>query len=346
MNELQQLNESHGLLLVFVNVLLEQIGLPVPAYPTLIVTGALAMQSKPLLGAGVLVAMVACLIADGLWYWAGKRYGGVLLKTICKISLSQDSCVRQGLTVYERVGPRAMLLSKFLPGAGALVTTVAGMNATPVWVFVRYSLAGSFIWAGSALLLGMLFSDALIPMLDWLSGYIPIAIVSVLAVLGLFIGWKYFKRRRLKTRTARVPRITVPELLALRDTDDAPVVIDVRPSFHAAVIEGIPGAVSISLEEPIAPWIERLGDVDMVFYCACPNELSAALLAEKLHAHGLTGARRSSAGWMPGRLRRCRLRCRAERRREFGIQPGVPAGMRLMWERACSRRVLQATDLC
>ena len=78
------------------------------------------------------------------------------------------------------------------------------------------------------------------------------------------------------------------ELLALRDTDDAPVVIDVRPSFHTAVIEGIPGAVSISLEEPIAPWIERLGDVDMVFYCACPNELSAALLAEKLHAHGLT----------------------------------------------------------
>jgi membrane protein DedA with SNARE-associated domain/rhodanese-related sulfurtransferase len=288
MNELQQLNESHGLLLVFVNVLLEQIGLPVPAYPTLIVTGALAMQSKPLLGAGVLVAMVACLIADGLWYWAGKRYGGVLLKTICKISLSQDTCIRQGLTVYERVGPRAMLLSKFLPGAGALVTTVAGMNATPIGVFVRYSLAGSFIWAGSALLLGMLFSDALIPMLDWLSGYIPVAIVSVLAVLGLFIGWKYAKRRRLKARTARVPRITVPELLALRDTVDAPVVIDVRPSFHAAVVEGIPGAVSISLEEPIAPWIERLGDVDMVFYCACPNELSAALLAEKLHGHGLT----------------------------------------------------------
>lgn len=119
MNELQQLNESHGLLLVFVNVLLEQIGLPVPAYPTLIVTGALAMQSKPLLGAGVLVAMFACLIADGLWYWAGKRYGGVLLKSICKISLSQDTCIRQGLNVYDRVGPRAMLLSKFLPGAGA-----------------------------------------------------------------------------------------------------------------------------------------------------------------------------------------------------------------------------------
>lgn len=189
MNELQQLNESHGLLLVFVNVLLEQIGLPVPAYPTLIVTGALAMQSKPLLGAGVLVAMLACLIADALWYWAGKRYGSVLLKSICKISLSQDTCIRQGLNVYERVGPRAMLLSKFLPGAGALVTTVAGMNATPFAVFMRYSLAGSFIWAGSALLLGMLFSDALIPLLDWLSGYLPIAIGAVLGLLGVFIAW-------------------------------------------------------------------------------------------------------------------------------------------------------------
>jgi membrane protein DedA with SNARE-associated domain/rhodanese-related sulfurtransferase len=288
MNELQQLNESHGLLLVFVNVLLEQIGLPVPAYPTLIVTGALAMQSKPLLGAGVLVAMVACLIADGVWYWAGKRYGGVLLKSICKISLSQDTCIRQGLNVYDRVGPRAMLLSKFLPGAGALVTTVAGMNGTPIATFMRYSLAGSFIWAGSALLLGMLFTDAIIPLLSLLASYLPIAIAGVLVALGLFIGWKYWKRRHLLAHTSKVPRITVPELLALRDTVDAPVVIDVRPKFHSAVVEGIPGAVSISLEEPLEPWIEQLTDVDMVFYCACPNELSAALLAQKLRAHGLT----------------------------------------------------------
>ena len=288
MNELQQLNESHGLLLVFVNVLLEQIGLPVPAYPTLIVTGALAMQSKPLLGAGVLVAMLACLIADGLWYWAGKRYGGVLLKSICKISLSQDTCIRQGLNVYDRVGPRAMLLSKFLPGAGALVTTVAGMNATPLPIFIRYSLAGSFIWAGSALLLGMLFTDAILPLLDWLTGYLPLAIGCVVAALAVFISWKYWKRRRLLARTSQVPRISVPQLLALRDTVDAPVIIDVRPKFHTAVIEGIPGAVSISLEEPLEPWVEKLADVDMVFYCACPNELSAALLAQKLRAHGLT----------------------------------------------------------
>jgi membrane protein DedA with SNARE-associated domain/rhodanese-related sulfurtransferase len=288
MNELQQLNESHGLLLVFVNVLLEQLGLPVPAYPTLIVTGALAMQSKPLLGAGVLVAMLACLIADALWYWAGKHYGGVLLKSICKISLSQDTCIRQGLNVYERVGPRAMLLSKFLPGAGALVTTVAGMNATPFSLFIRYSLAGSFIWAGSALLLGMLFSDALIPMLDWLTGYLPLAIAAVLGAFALFIAWKYWKRQRLLRRTAKVPRISVPELLALREGDSAPVVIDVRPKFHTALVEGIPGALSISLEEPLEPWVSQLGDVDMVFYCACPNELSAALLAEKLRARGLT----------------------------------------------------------
>ncbi|NBB13665.1 VTT domain-containing protein [Pseudomonas sp. SLFW] len=288
MNELQQLNESHGLLLVFVNVLLEQIGLPVPAYPTLIVTGALAMQSKPLLGAGVLVAMFACLIADTLWYFAGKRYGGVLLKSICKISLSQDTCIRQGLNVYDRVGPRAMLLSKFLPGAGALVTTVAGMNATPFALFMRYSLAGSFIWAGSALLLGMLFTDAIIPLLGWLTGYLPLAIGSVLLALGLFIGWKYWKRRRLMKRTSKVPRITVPQLLALRDTDDMPLIIDVRAKLHTAVVEGIPGALSISLEEPLDPWLDQLSDVDMVFYCACPNELSAALLAEKLRARGLT----------------------------------------------------------
>jgi membrane protein DedA with SNARE-associated domain/rhodanese-related sulfurtransferase len=288
MNELQQLNETHGLLLVFVNVLLEQLGLPVPAYPTLIVTGALAMQSKPLLGAGVLFAILACVIADSVWYWAGKHFGGTLLKSICKISLSQDTCVRQGLTVYQRVGPRALLLSKFLPGAGALVTTVAGMNGTPFGTFLRYSTAGSFIWAGSAILLGMLFSDAIMPILDWMSRYLPLAIGGVVAALAAFIAWRYWKRRRLLWRTAQIPRITVPELLALRETDDAPVIIDVRPSFHVTDQQGIPGALAIGLEEPLAPWVAELGNVDLVIYCACPNELSAALLAERLRAAGLT----------------------------------------------------------
>lgn len=288
MTDLQQLSESHGLLLVFLNVLLEQLGLPIPAWPTLIVAGALAMQSQSLLGANVLLAMLACLLADTAWYWAGRRYGGTLLRSVCKISLSQDTCVRQGLNLYGKIGPRALLVSKFLPGAGALVTTVAGMSRTPYAVFLRYSLAGSFIWSGSALLIGLLFSDALTVVLDWLARYAALAGIGIAAALALFIAWKYAKRIHLLRRTALIPRISVAELLARQDSDGIqPVILDVRPSFNGG-IRGIPGAIAVSLEDPLDELVESLEDAEVIIYCACPHELSAALLAEKLGKHGLT----------------------------------------------------------
>ena len=90
MDTLLALIQQYGLAFVFVNVLLLQAGLPVPAYPTLIITGALAAKGGAPLWALVLVAIVAALIADMIWYTAGRRFGTGVLKTICRISLSPD----------------------------------------------------------------------------------------------------------------------------------------------------------------------------------------------------------------------------------------------------------------
>ncbi len=72
MEQLLSLIQHYGLAFVFVNVLLLQAGLPVPAYPTLIITGALASRGGASLPALVGVAIVAALIADIAWYVAGR----------------------------------------------------------------------------------------------------------------------------------------------------------------------------------------------------------------------------------------------------------------------------------
>lgn len=93
---------NYGLSFVFLNVLLDQIGLPVPALPTLIVAGAIVANgnlSGPQL---ILVVLFASLIADSVWYLMGRYYGYPILKTLCQISLSPDSCVRQTETAFER----------------------------------------------------------------------------------------------------------------------------------------------------------------------------------------------------------------------------------------------------
>ena len=86
--------EQYGLAAVFINVGLEQLGLPVPAYPVLILTGALRVGGRHSVYA-LLVTAAGLLVADRLWYWAGHRFGSRVPKKLCRISLSPDSCVRQ-----------------------------------------------------------------------------------------------------------------------------------------------------------------------------------------------------------------------------------------------------------
>lgn len=284
MHELQPLIQQHGLTLLFFNVLLEQLGLPIPAYPALIVAGALALQSGGVpLGQALVVAVAACLIADLIWYSAGRRFGGFMLRSVCKVSLSPDSCIRQSQSLYLRIGPRALLISRFLPGASALTTTMAGMTGTRLHRFLGYDCAGAALWAGSALLLGSIFSSAVDRILSWLSQYASVGVTVLLGAFALFIAWKLWQRFSLLKRTARIPRISVDELRARLDADHPPLILDVRAQFDD---EAIPGSIAFSLDGKLDQLRDSLEDKDVVIYCACPHELSAAMLAERLQAFG------------------------------------------------------------
>lgn len=294
MQELQPLIERYGPALLFLNVLLEQLGLPIPAYPALIVAGALALQGHGVsLGEALAVATLACLIADTAWYFAGRRYGGFLLRSICRVSLSRDSCIRQSQSLYLRIGPRALLISKFLPGAGALSTSLAGMTGTPLRRFLGYDFAGSALWVGSALLLGAIFSDTVDSLLGWLHDYATRGLLLLLAAFALFIAWRLWQRYSLLRRTARIPRISVEELRERLDQGDTPLILDVRAE---AGEDGIPGAIPMTLDTPLDGLADSLGQADVVIYCACPNELSAAMLAERLRKHGYPRAWALSGG--------------------------------------------------
>src|SRR5512146_1717772 len=126
MSHLIELVQHYGLAFVFVNVLLLQAGLPVPAYPTLIVTGALAARSPYTLAGLLGTAVAASAIGNLAWYIAGRRLGGRVLKTLCRVSLSPDSCVRQTESIFERWGMPSLLGAKFIPGFSTIAPPMAG----------------------------------------------------------------------------------------------------------------------------------------------------------------------------------------------------------------------------
>ena len=158
MGFLVDLIREYGLGVVFLNVLIEQLGAPIPAYPVLVVTGAVACDDWQHGARIVLLAVAAALIADLLWYQAGKSYGHRVLGRICRISLSPDACILQTESLYGRWGPKSLLIAKFVPGFASIASALAGVVGTPRSVFVLYDTLGALIWVGSAVLLGSLFS--------------------------------------------------------------------------------------------------------------------------------------------------------------------------------------------
>src|SRR5205085_5078615 len=101
LNRLIALVLRHGVPLVAANVFLEQIGAPIPAVPTLMIAGALARNGQMSSTHVMVAAIVASLLADTIWFVLGRQYGYRILRLLCRISLSPDSCVRDTEANFE-----------------------------------------------------------------------------------------------------------------------------------------------------------------------------------------------------------------------------------------------------
>lgn len=294
MTTLFHLIEQHGLILVFANVLVEQLGIPLPAYPTLVITGALLNRAEYSAAAFLLTAICASLIADYAWYTAGQRYGRKVTATLCRISLSPDSCVRQTEIIYRRWGAPSLLVAKFIPGFGSVASVLAGTVGTRRLTFIFFDGLGAMLWAGSAIYLGSLFGTTIEDLLGILQALGKWGGVLLSVALGSFIASKWWQRYRF-LRSLRMARITGDELNALLEQGQAPLIIDVRPSL-AQQVDRIPGAVVRSVDDLTGPDFEQMIDGEVIVYCACPNEASAAVVAKKLMQRGYKRVRPLAGG--------------------------------------------------
>lgn len=292
MDVLLHLIEHYGLWVVFLAVLADQGGLPVPAVPPLVIAGAMTAQAGDPVWPILAVAVVASVVADGIWYAAGRRYGSVLLRLMCRLSLSPDSCSGSAHGIYARWGAPSLVVAKFIPGFAALATVMAGQMRTGAFRFAFYDGLGALLWAGSAVALGVVFRDAVGELLLELESLGRIGLGLLLAALAAFIAWKAWQRQRF-LRLLRMARISVEELRERIEGGLAPQVLDVRPAQQRAVSGWIPGAVLVA----------ELGELaldphqDVVIYCDCPDEASAARLARRLHARGFRNVRPLTGGF-------------------------------------------------
>lgn len=286
----------YGLAIVFINVLAAQIGLPVPVVPTLIVAGAVAADGQLPLAALFAGSVLACLAADCAWYGIGRAYGIRVLKLLCRVSLEPDSCVSDTQTRFERWGVNSLLIAKFIPGLATIAPPLAGAMRIGWKRFVALSTASAALWVGTALGVGALFKDQIAELLTHLGAIGSAAAVALAAALAVYIAYKWWERARFYA-SLRMARIGVGELYELMQAGAKPLIVDVR-SLTARALEPrwIPGAVHVPVDSVAEHVADLPRDRDIILYCACPSEASAARVARILMNHGFRKVRPLQGG--------------------------------------------------
>jgi membrane protein DedA with SNARE-associated domain/rhodanese-related sulfurtransferase len=296
---------DHVLATLFGALLAHQLGIPIPAFPLLIWAGTVSYGDPLLAAQGFVIATLAGVLGNLPWYFAGRRYGYRILKLVCRVTLSPDSCVRQTETAFDRRGPSMLVVSRFLPGIETVAPPLAGALSLPIGRFILYDAAGSALRAAVGLALGLAFHGEVAWLLDRLAALGTSAVLLLGALVGAYVAWRFAQRSRF-LRSLRTARISVHELNDMMSRGDDPVVLDVRTAAHRK-LDGrqIPGAHPVDLDA-LETTLERVPrDGEVVVYCACPNEATAAKVALKLRARGFRRVRPLGGGidaWMSAGL--------------------------------------------
>jgi membrane protein DedA with SNARE-associated domain/rhodanese-related sulfurtransferase len=292
----------YAYLIIFLWVLVEQIGVPIPSVPVLLTAGTLSATHRVSF-VGITIAMLlSCVIADTIWFSLGRRYGNSVLKLLCRLSFEASTCVSKTEGYFTRRGAVTLLFAKFVPGLSTVAAPIAGQTGMSYGRFLAWDLAGSLIWGETFILAGRFFGDLAkrsAPFFAWL-GHFAIFIFAAM-VLG-FLFHRVWKQRKF-LQQVRELRLEPSELKEMLDASEKnktppPFIVDLRhPLDYLPDPRVLPGALRIGPNElkQHSEIIPR--DRDVILYCTCPSEETSAKLALQLHKMGVYRVRPLRGGF-------------------------------------------------
>jgi membrane protein DedA with SNARE-associated domain/rhodanese-related sulfurtransferase len=233
-----------------------------------------------------LACLVAALGGDGVWFQLGRSQGRPLLRRLCSLSLSPDSCVHSTERTFQRYGVKSLLIAKFVPGLSTVAAPLAGMLKVKPWRFIFMDIAGISLWAGSAIAVGWAFRTEVEWALEWMAAF---GRTGVLILAVMLAGWLLLKwvERKQFYRLLERSRISASELKERMERGEQIAIVDLRGdlSYHGDGIK-VAGAIWIPPDDFEERFSEIPSGCPVVMYCNCPNEVTSARMARLLVEKG------------------------------------------------------------
>jgi membrane protein DedA with SNARE-associated domain/rhodanese-related sulfurtransferase len=293
---------QYAYIILFVWVLLEMLGLPIPSVPVLLTAGTVSATHRISGSIALLAVLSACMIGDTFWFYLGRRYGHAVLKLLCRFSFEANTCVVKTERYFERRGATTLLFAKFVPGLSTVAAPIAGQTGMPYPRFFLYDIFGSLVWALAYLLAGFFFGDIAKRSAPFFSllGHFAVAIFFVM-VFGLM--FQRFWKQRVFLKGVRQSRLEPAELLKMIEMAETegnipPFIVDLRhPLDYLPDPRVLPGAVRVSPTELTSHHAILPRDRDLILYCTCPSEETSGKVALQLHKLGINRVRPLRGGF-------------------------------------------------
>lgn len=271
-------------------VLANQLCLPVPAIVFLMAGGALSANGHMRAGVIVLVCVLPCLAADGLWFWFGRKWGSQAMRLLCRFSQDPRTCSRNAHEKFRRHGLPLLCVAKFFPGLDGLLPPLARAEGVPVTRFLVLDSVGSFLWNSFYVGLGFCFSNQLEIALCWAKQFGTAIAIAIGVPLALFASWRGLILVRM-IRRLRVRRIS-PLLLNRKLRSNSKVAVldlsDFEEENGNEQLEAIPGAFRVDPSRlRKSPRITVPDDVEIVLYCSSRRDIVSARVAVGLEGIGV-----------------------------------------------------------
>jgi membrane protein DedA with SNARE-associated domain/rhodanese-related sulfurtransferase len=277
----------HGYSILFLVVLAESVGLPVPAALGLLVAGAASARGAMDPGQALATAGGAMLAGDNLLFLLGRYTGWWLLGTLCRFTLNPEACILGSAEAFYRRGRVVLVFAKFLPGVNTMAPPLAGSMNMPFRQFFPLDFAGASLYILTYFGAGYLFSDFLNAMMR---GYSVVGGVVGWILAGLFAIWLGNRARIwLKYRGETPVPMIEPHEVAGRPGGFA--VFDVRShGYYESGTQRILGSARLE-PNALSDQIGRLPhDREIVLYCTCLREATAVRVARMLAEKGIPSA--------------------------------------------------------
>ena len=259
----------HGYLIVFVFVLADALGLPLPAALVLLPAGA-AVALGTLNGSLVLLlAFAAFLIGDSLLFVLGRSMGWSLLGVLCRVSLNPETCILRSAELFYKRGRAAVLFAKFIPGMNTMAAPLAGSMKMRFRQFLGLDSAAALlyvvIYAGS----GFLFRDFLALMIRSFqrAGHVFGGVVLAAAVLYVVYRLRLYQKSKVYEI---VPRVAVAEVAQRLESEEKGriFIVDVRSyGYYDAGAQRIRGSIRLEPNQLIEEIKNLPRDRDIYLYC-------------------------------------------------------------------------------